>query len=141
MVLFEELTILGPSPSSAQLLEYNIHSSVPDNPYEEILFAKLILRASTMPLVRSRQIVSKYHSTASIGYASFDEAARAEDTVKMGHPSFFRFNGDDRDYVVSIVTGPGDKSNWELDTDICRDDKYALLAKKEPDVQILRHLV
>ncbi|KAK1624048.1 heterokaryon incompatibility protein-domain-containing protein [Colletotrichum phormii] len=127
MLLFEESTILGSSPSSAQLLEYIVHPRVPDNPFGEILFAKLVLKALTMPLVRSRQIISTYHETATIGHADFDEPAGAEDMVKMGHPSLFSIKADDGPYVVSIVTGPGNESDWELDTAVYRDDKYTLM--------------
>ncbi|KAK1546748.1 hypothetical protein CPAR01_00715 [Colletotrichum paranaense] len=112
MVLpFEESTILGPSPLSAQLLEIVIHPRNPDNTYGKILFAKLILKAFTTPLVRSQQIVSTYHNTGPIRHATFDEPAEAEDTVKIAHSSFLRLNDGDRDYVASIVTGPGDKLN------------------------------
>ncbi|KAG7040157.1 Heterokaryon incompatibility protein [Colletotrichum scovillei] len=108
---FEELIIVGPSPSSAQLLEYVIHPRIPDNSYGEIVFAKRILKAFTMPSIRSRQIVSTYHNTASIGHATFDDPAAAVDKNKIAPSSLLRVNGGDRDYVASIATGPGDKSN------------------------------
>ncbi|OHE99873.1 hypothetical protein CORC01_04774, partial [Colletotrichum orchidophilum] len=134
LVLFEESTILGPGPSSAQLLEFTIQPRVPDNPYGEILCANLVLKALTMPLVRSRQIVSTYHDTAAIGIAKFDEPAGAEDATKMGYPSLFRVKTDAKDYVVSIITRPGDETDWELDTTLYRDDRYSLMLVHTDDV-------
>ncbi|KAJ0164775.1 hypothetical protein CTA2_230, partial [Colletotrichum tanaceti] len=126
-VLFEQSVTLGPSPSSAQLLDYTVQPRVPDNPYGEILALKLVLEVLTKPLVRSRQIIGTILDRASIGSAAFDEPAGDEDLTRMGSPELFRVQEQDRDYVVSVISRPGDEVDWELNLALYREDEYTLV--------------
>ncbi|GKT65050.1 heterokaryon incompatibility protein [Colletotrichum tofieldiae] len=127
MVLFEGSRTLASSPSSAQLLEHSVALRTPGNPYGEVQFAKLVLKALTKPFVRSRQVVSTLESSSSIGSAKFDEPAGTEDNTHMGYPSLFRVITDGTDYVLSIVTGPGNETDWKADLGLVYDDKYLLM--------------
>ncbi|WQF87944.1 Putative heterokaryon incompatibility [Colletotrichum destructivum] len=126
-VLFEQSVTLGPSPSSAQLLDYTVHPRVPDNPYGEISALKLVLKVLTKPLVRSRQVIGTILDRASIGSAVFDEPAGDEDLTTMGSPELFRVQEEDRDYVVSVISRPGDETHWELNLALYREDEYTLI--------------
>ncbi|GJD05053.1 heterokaryon incompatibility protein [Colletotrichum higginsianum] len=126
-VLFEQSVTLGPSPSSAQLLGHTVHPRVPDNPYGEILGLKLVLEVLTKPLVRSRQVIGTILDRASIGNAAFDEPAGDEDLTTMGSPELFRVQEEDRDYVVSVISRPGDETDWELNLALYREDELTLM--------------
>ncbi|OLN92774.1 hypothetical protein CCHL11_06733 [Colletotrichum chlorophyti] len=127
LILFVESARLGSSPSSSQLLGFSINPRVADNPYGEILSAELILKALTKPFVRSRQVISSYTDSNSIGSATFDEPAGPEDLVRMGYRSLFRMKTDNGDYVVSIITQPGSDSDWNVDVGQYFDDDYTLM--------------
>ncbi|KAF4826975.1 hypothetical protein CGCTS75_v008660 [Colletotrichum tropicale] len=123
----EEQVVLKSTPSSAKLLEYSINPRVPDNPYGEILSAKLVVEALTKPFVRSRQVVETILDPNSIGTANFDEPAGPEDSVPMGWASLFRMKTEGGDYIVSIITRPGDDADWEVDFHYFREEDYFLM--------------
>ncbi|OHW95973.1 heterokaryon incompatibility protein [Colletotrichum incanum] len=127
IVLFQESTILASSSSSAKLLEHTVDLRAPDNPYGEIRFAKLALKALTKPFVRSRQVVSTFGNIDSIGSAKFDEPAGTEDYTYMGYPSLLRAITDGADYVLSIITGPGNETDWKADLSLVCDGKHLLM--------------
>ncbi|KAF4820045.1 hypothetical protein CGCSCA5_v004055 [Colletotrichum siamense] len=123
----EEQVVLKSTPSSANLLEYSINPRVPDNPYGEILSAKLVVEALTKPFVRSRQVVETILDPNSIGTANFDEPAGPEDSVPMGWASLFRMKTEGGDYIFSIITRPGDDADWEVDFHYFREEDYILM--------------
>ncbi|KAH0443062.1 heterokaryon incompatibility protein [Colletotrichum camelliae] len=123
----EEQVVLKSTPSTAKLLEYSINPTVPDNPYGEILSAKLVVEALTKPFVRSRQVVETILDQNSIGTANFDEPAGPEDSVPMGWASLFRMKTEGGDYIFSTITRPGDDADWEVDFHYFRADEYFLM--------------
>ncbi|TDZ34499.1 hypothetical protein C8035_v010584 [Colletotrichum spinosum] len=129
MVLFEAPeSILGPSPSSATLLAYNVEPRVPGNPYGEVVSATLVLEALTKPLVRSSQIIATVSDPGTVGTVDYDEPAGPEDSVPRAYSSLFFMRPESGgDYVLSVITKPGGEPDWDVDLGLFREEEYLLM--------------
>ncbi|KAF6796974.1 hypothetical protein CSOJ01_13090 [Colletotrichum sojae] len=132
LVLFERQdAATKASPSSAKLMEYNVQPRNPDNPYGEIISAKLIISALTKPLARSRQAIGANWAGQDIGVAAFDEPLESG-TTGRGTPKLFRVDTDAMDtgdYLMSIevkmdLFGDSPGTEWDVDFGLFLDEEY-----------------
>jgi hypothetical protein len=133
-VLYYTLEIQKDRASNMKLLDHQITLKDEENPYGEITFASITVRALTISLVRSEQhnrgyIGDRYH----YGSLSFDEdpprqaiddSADLQPVHIRTTPDIFIVNDGESAYLLSMTRSYGKREDFEIDYSLFTDETY-----------------
>ncbi|KAI5917501.1 HET-domain-containing protein [Camillea tinctor] len=118
------------SPLDLRLMEFDIRTRDPSNPYGEVTYGELIVSGRIIRLVRSFQTIDMLPNDDCRGSVMYDDVEIEGQSIDGNRQSLFRVLSSDNsedDYLISISSPEYNIKSWKVDSNLTSSKDYLLL--------------